>query len=190
VRVLVIDSYDTDDANRSVVEHSIAALKALRHDVDHLSLASNEFAAHMTAAEHRAYETDTPLLAEETQAGAAAVQAADALLFCYPTTLFGVPPRLKSWLERVMVMGVAFVLDDERRVRPGMKNIRYLGVVTTTPHSTVRTLQARDLGRRTFMRTLRLNCNPGCKRTFIRLHRDAVNGADVAYLQKRLYRWR
>lgn len=188
VRVLVIDAFDPTDGDSQVVERTVAALQAKGHDVELLSLAGEEFAGYMTPDERRAYETDQPLLSEATKASAAAVQRADALLFCYPTVLFGVPPRLKSWLERVMVMGVAFVFDDNQRVRPGLTNIKHLGAITTSPHSLTRTMRARDLGRRTIMRTLRLNCHPRCARTFIKLSSGAPT-SDVAYLQKRLIRW-
>jgi len=187
MRVLVIDAYDEADPDSHVVRAAIDSLQRRGHDVEHLSLATDELAGFMTPAEHRAYESETPLIAAETKASAFSVQAADALLFCYPTTLFGVPPRLKSWLERVMVMGVAFVFDDKKRVRPGLKNVRHLGVITTSPHSVRATMRARDLGRRTLMRTLRLNCHPLCMRTFVRLR---AGGAHHAAIDRRLVRWR
>lgn len=190
MRVLVVDGYAAGDADAAIVEHAIAALKANDNDVEHIALAGDEFATFMTAAERRAYETDQPLLAVEARASAAAVQRAEALLFCYPTTLFGVPPRLKSWLERVMVLGVAFVFDDDQKIKPGLHNIRRLGAITTSPHSLRRTWRARDLGRRTIMRTLRLNCHPRCARTFVRLSSGSPAANNVAHVQKRLVRWR
>lgn len=169
MRVLVVDAFPPGHADGAVVDAAIHRLEAAGHRVEHHPVARDRFATFMTADERRAYETDEPLIAEETRAAAAAVRRADALLFCYPTTLYGVPPRLKGWLERVMVLGVAFVFDRKRRVRPGLTNIRRLGVVTTSPHGRLRTWRARDGGYRTIMRTLRLNCHPLCRRTFIRL---------------------
>lgn len=169
MRVLVVDAYPEGHAAAVVVDSVITTLEGNGHVVERHALAGDEWESFMTADEKRAYETDEPLIAPETRAAAAAVQAADALVFCYPTTMFGVPPVLKGWLERVMVLGVAFVFDRKRRVRPGLKNIRRLGVVTTSPHGRRRTWRARDGGFRTFMRTLRLNCHPLCRHTFIRL---------------------
>lgn len=190
LRVLVVDAFAPDDADRRVVDRAIAALEAKGHEIERLSIAGDSFAGFMSAAEHRAYETDEPLIATDTKVAAEAVRRCQGLLFCYPTTLFGVPPSLKSWLERVMVLGVAFVFDDQRRIRAGLTNVRHLGVVTTTSHSTMRTVKSRDLGRRTIMRTLRLNCHPRCARTFIKMRAGSTSSADVAYLHRRLLRWR
>lgn len=188
MRVLLVDDFPAGNPDSHVVARSIAALEARGHEVDHLSLDSVEFAGFMTATERRAYETDEPLQADATRDSARRVQECDALLFCYPTVLFGVPPRLKSWLERVMVLGVAFVFDNKRRVRPGMTNVRRIAVVTTTPHTRRSTWQARDIGRRIVMRTIRLNCHPLCRRTFVRLHADA-NSGQVAERLSRALRW-
>lgn len=190
MRVLVVDSYPETDPDAHVVATAIAVLEANGNRVERLCLNTVEFSGFMTAEERRAYETDQPLVAAETKSSAAAVQRCDALLFVYPTVLFGVPPRLKSWLERVMVLGVAFVFDEKHRVRPGLKNVRRLGVVTTSPHSRLATARARDLGYRTFMRTLRLNCHPLCRRTFVRLP-TAVPGVRCAdRLDRALRKWK
>jgi NAD(P)H dehydrogenase (quinone) len=189
MRVLVVNAYPAAHADSSIVQQAIDMLHAQGHEIEHLSLEADEFATMMTAQERTAYESDAPLLADETKASAASVQAADALLFCYPTTLFGPPPRLKSWLERVMVMGVAFVFDDKQRMRPGLRNIRRIGVITTTSHSTRTTLRARDLGYRTFMRTLRLNCHLLCRRTFVRMPTEAPAGRYVDRLHRALRSW-
>jgi len=189
MRVLVVDAYPAGHCDEHVVGQVVDELRVRGHAVELVSLAGAEFGAVMTAAEWAAYETDQPLLATETKASAESVKRVDGLLFCYPTTLFGVPARLKSWLERVMVMGVAFVFDDKQRVRPGLTNVRRIGVVTTSPHSRRATWNARDLGYRTFMRTLRLNCHPRCRRTFVRLATGAPHGRSADCLNRALARW-
>lgn len=190
MRVLVIDAYPADHADGAIVDHTVATLERQGNTVEVLALSTPEFAGFMTAAERAAYETDEPLISPETKASAASIQQADALLFCYPTVLFGVSPRLKSWLERVMVLGVAFVFDDQQRIRPGLRNIVRIGVVTTSPHSRAATLRARDLGYRTFMRTLRLNCHPRCRRTFVRLPAGSSSATKAARVDRRLRSWR
>ena len=190
MRVLVVDAYPDDHPDAGVVQQAITMLTSQGNEVERLSLSGDEFATTMTAAERYAYDTDEPLIAAETKASAAMVQGTDALLFCYPTTLFGVPPRLKSWLERVMVMGVAFVFDDKQRVRPGLRNVRRIGAITTTPHSLRATLRARDLGHRTFMRTLRLNCHPLTRRTFVRMPTQVPAARYTDRLGRALRTWR
>ena len=122
----------------------------------------------------------------DTEAGAAAIRTADALLFCYPTTAFTVPACVKAFLDRVLLPGVAFGFDEKGRVKGAMTNVRRLGVVTRRPHGRLATMRARDGGRRTILRTLRLNCHRFCRRTFV-----AVRGEDPATeaVRRRLRRW-
>ena len=193
MRVLVVDATDRAE-NEPAGSTDIAALvvdqlEAQRHDVDHLALTGEAFAGFMSADERRAYETDTPILDPVIDDSARRVQQAEALVFVYPSVLFGPPPALKSWLERVMVLGVAFDFDDQQRIRPALTNIRRLGAVTTTSHSTLRRWRARDLGYRTFMRTLRLNCHVLCRRTFVRLPADAPAGRYRDQLQRSFRSW-
>lgn len=167
--VLVVDAYPDDDEDGRLITSLIDTLQAKGHTVDHYRVAVEMGHVFMTETEHRAYETDEPLQSDATRDAARRVLACDAMVFGYPTTLFGVSPLLKSWLERVMVMGVAFRLDERRRIRPNLANVRRLGALTTTPHGRLATWRARDLGQRTLMRTLRLNCHPLCRRTYLRL---------------------
>ena len=190
MRVLVVDAYPATHPDAAIVGEAVAMLETQGNQVDYLSLVIDEFGTTMTAEERTAYETDEPLIADEAKASAARVQSADALLFCYPTTLFGVPPLLKGWLERVMVMGVAFVFDKKHRVRPGLTNVRRIGAITTTPHSRSATMRARDLGYRTFMRTFRLNCHPLCRGTFVRMPTGAPAARYTGRLGRSLRSWR
>lgn len=190
MRVLVLDAFPSDHADRDCVGQAIDRLEQNGNTVELVDLSDARYDGFMTAAERTVYETDEPLIADVTKAGAASLLAADAVLFCYPTVLFGVPPRLKSWIERVMVMGVAFVFDEKQRVRPGLKNIGRIGVLTTTPHDRRSTLRARDQGYRTFMRTLRLNCHPLCRRTFLRLPSGSSEAASQRAVAKALRPWK
>ena len=190
MRVLLIDAYPMDDPDRGVVEAATRALSAGGHEVERLGLAEAGFEPIMSAADRAAYHTDEPLVTDETRAAAAQVKAAEALLFCYPTVTYTVPALLKGWLERVLVLGVAFVFDDAGRVAPGMTGVRRIGVVTTTPHGWLATRRRRDLGRRTIMWTLRLNCHRLCRRTFVSLRRGTASSpAATARVERALARW-
>ena len=64
--------------------------------------------------------------------------ATAALVFVYPTVTGGLPATLKGWLERVLVTGVAFELDAKtNKIKPAMRQVRRIGVVTTTPSTRV-----------------------------------------------------
>lgn len=189
MRVLVLDAYDLDDPDRHVVDAVEAALEALGNEVERRTLVADGFARTMSAGERRVYETDEPLATDETRSAAGAVKAADAVVCCYPTRLFGVPASLKSWFERVLVLGVAFEFDRRKRIRPALTNVRRLGVVTTTPHGRVATFRARDLGRRTIMWTLRLNCHRFCRRSHLALPQGVASGDAEARITRSLRRW-
>lgn len=189
MRVLVVDSFDSADDGHHLVGQVLDSLTNNGNEVDHLRLCTPAFDSFMTGPEWSAYETDSPLLAEETKDSAARVTSADALLFVYPTTMFGVSPRTKAWMERVLVPGVAFVFDEKQRVRPGLANVRRLGAVTCTPHGRRQTMRSRDLGRRMVLRTVRLNCSPTCRSTYVRLATGSPPGRTANQISRALRRW-
>lgn len=188
MRVLVVSAYEADAMGADTTAFVASILKQDGHEVSELDVVG-EFSGYLSEAEHRAYDEPEPLLAEDTRRWAEQVQAAEALVFCYPTTLFSVPAILKAWLERVFVPGVAFVFDEKQRVRPGLAGVRRLAVVTTTPHRPGRTRQARDLGRRTILWTLRLNCSRLCRRTFVSLPVGVPVASRRDLLNRRLTGW-
>lgn len=188
MRVLLIDAYPTDDPDRTVADVAAETLTARGHRVDHLRLVDEGFEPFMSEAERAAYHTDEPLVAEDARDSAERVGRADALLFCYPTTTHTVPALLKGWLERVLVLGVAFEFDDAGRIVPAMTHVRRIGVVTTSPHGWIDTRRHRDLGRRTILWTLRLNCHRLCRRSFVAVPKGG--GADGrAKVARTLRRW-
>lgn len=142
--------------------HAIAArvqrgLAAAGHEVVVHDLCAEGFRAAMSAEEHRAYETDHPVIDPLVQAHIDDVMAADTLVFVYPTWWSSMPAVLKGWLERIMVPGVGFVLDDQRRVRPGLGHVRRLVGISTygSPWAYVKAIN--DNGRRTVTRALRMS---------------------------------
>lgn len=186
MRVLLLDGYEPDDHDRRVVVEAVDVLEAGRHDVD--LLAVHGYNAVMSAAERAAYHSEQPVISDDVRDSADRLRAAHALLFCYPTIAFTVPASLKGWLERVMVPGVAFVFDESHRVRPGMENIRRIGAVTTSPHSRVARIRARDAGKRTTARTLRLSAHKRCRTTFVSVPSPADDDG-IARIRRALRRW-
>ena len=186
MRVLLLDGYDPSEDDHRVVVAAVEELDAGRHEVDLLSV--HAFNAVMSAAERTAYHSDEPLISGDVRDSAERVRAAEALLFCYPTVTFNVPSALKGWLERVLVPGVAFVFDDKHRVRPGMENIRRIGALTTSPHSRLVRFRARDAGKRTTARTLRLSAHKRCRTTFVSVPSPA-DDEGIARIRRALRRW-
>ena len=186
MRILLLDGYDPSDPDRRVVDEAIVELRAGRHEVDRLPVGG--FNPVMSAAERTAYHSDQPVISDDVRDSAERLRAAGGLLFCYPSVAFNVPASVKGWLERVMVPGVAFVFDDQHRVRPGMENIRRIGAVTTSPHGWLARFRARDAGRRTTARTLRLSAHKRCRTTFVAVPTPA-DDRGAARIRRALRRW-
>ncbi len=188
MRVLLVDAFQPDDPDRRAAAAAVETLQAAGHLIDRLDV--HDFEAVMSASERRAYHSDNPIVSDDVADSAERVRQAEALLFCYPSLAFAVPAVLKGWLERVMVPGVAFVFDDKHRVSPGMPNVKRVGAITTSTHSRIRRIRARDAGKRTTARTLRLSCHKRCRTTFLTLKSptDAVTTAQ--HVAKALRRWR
>ena len=186
MRVLLLDGYDPSEPDHRVVDEAMEELSAGRHEVDRLAV--HEFNAVMSAAERVAYHGEQPVISEDVRDSAERLKAAEALLFCYPTVAFNVPATMKGWLERVLVPGVAFVFDDQHRVRPGMENIRRIGAVTTSPHSRLTRMRGRDAGKRTTARTLRLSAHKRCRTTFVSVPSPA-DDEGITRIRRALRRW-
>lgn len=186
MKILIVDAFTHDCRDREAVGAALETLRSSGHEINHQALVGGPFETFMTADERRAYHTDTPLITPETQQAAGALKTAGGLLFCYPTTLFTVPAVLKSFIERVFVPGVSFVLDERARVRPGMTHVRRLGVITTSHHDAATTRRARDAGRRSILWGPRLSCHPLARRTFVSM---PAGRPDTAMVQRAINRW-
>ena len=132
-------------------------LRAGGHAVTVLDLYAMGFQPAMTEIERHAYHGDDPVVDPLVADSVAAVRQAEALVFVYPTWWSGLPAMLKGWLEKTMVPGVAFVFDDQGKVRPGLQSVRLIVGITSygSPRPYVRLIN--DNGRRILLRALRLN---------------------------------
>ncbi len=87
------------------------------------------------------------------------LQAAELLVFVYPTWWYGLPAMLKGWIDRVMRIGVAYDLPPGANViTPELRHIRRIAVVTTygSPWWLIRYVG--DHGRRLICRGMHLLC--------------------------------
>lgn len=160
MRALVIVAHPTAESYcHALAQRAVAGLEAAGHDVTVLDLYAEGFRVAMTTEERLAYDGEEPILDPVVARHAAAVLAADALVFVYPTWWSGLPAILKGWLERVLVPGVGFRFDERTgRVRPGLGQLRHLVGISTygSPRSYVRLVN--DNGRRMITRALRMSC--------------------------------
>jgi putative NADPH-quinone reductase len=147
---------DTGGFIRRIADRACAGLQQAGHDVDRVDLVAERFSPVMTVEDRRAYFSPQPLVCPETAASARLVRGATGLVLVYPTTLSTVPPRLKGWIERVLVPGVAFTIGDRTGAEPGLSNIRRITGITVHRDTRLEVLRHGDNGRRLIRRNIRL----------------------------------
>jgi putative NADPH-quinone reductase len=172
---LVLAHPNSDSFCRAIAERACAGLRSAGHDVQVLDLYALGFRAAMSRDDHIAYHGDHPAIDPMVAEHGALIKRSDALVFVYPTWWSSLPAILKGWLERVMVPGVAFVFNDNGKVRPGLGNVRRIVGISTygSPRSYVRVIN--DNGRRTLTRALRLNTGLRTRTSWLGLY--AIDGA-------------
>jgi putative NADPH-quinone reductase len=185
--LIVVAHPSADSYCHALASRAEAGLLAAGHEVIVLDLYTLGFRVAMTAEEREAYHGDTPIIDPMIAEHAALVQRAEALVFVYPTWWGGLPAILKGWLERVMVPGVGFVLDERtNKVRPGLGQVRRLVGISTygSPRSYVRLVN--DNGRRIITRALRMSCGLRVRTSWLGLY--AVDTSTPAQRQAFLAR--
>jgi putative NADPH-quinone reductase len=156
--VVVLGHPSAESFCAAIFERIIRALELhSSHGVTAIRLADEKFATAMSTAERVAYETETPLISDETKRHAEVLLQAEALIFVYPTWWSGLPAQLKGWLERVFVLGVAFRFNKHGKIRPNLQNVRHIIGVSTygSPWRYVKLIN--DNGRRTLTRAIRMS---------------------------------
>lgn len=173
MRILIVDAFRAEQPGKSLLDVASSVLRGSGHEVHRIDLEASGFPMVMTREERvRYHDEGDNICCPHVAASAEQIKAADGVLFGYRTTLHTVPALLKGWLERTLVPGVGFVLNDANKVRPGLTSIRQIGAITTTPHARRATWSAGDNGKRTLMRSFRANCGPRCRRTFVSIHQS------------------
>ena len=157
MQVLVVHAHpEPTSFNRVLATAAVGALREAGHEVDLIDLYAETYRPAMSEAERRAYETDQPVIDPVVAEHARLVRRAETLVFVYPTWWSTLPAMLKGWMERTLVMGVAFQLDERtRRVGPLLTGVRTIVGISTygSPRRYVRLVN--DNGRRTLTRALR-----------------------------------
>ncbi len=178
MNVLVVWAHPSEDSfTHAVAEAATNGCRRADHDVTVLDLYAIGFVPAMSAEERAAYHGESPLLDPMTADHARLVQAADVLVFVYPTWWSGPPAIMKGWLERVLVTGVAFHFDAAGKVRPSLTKVRRIVGISTygAPWTYVKLLH--DGGRRILTRALRMSCGWRTPTTWLGLYSMDTAGA-------------
>lgn len=188
MRITVVHAHPSPDSfNRAVFTTVCSALS--HHTVDAFDLYADGFQPAMTSEERVAYHGDSPIIDPLVRKYADAVDAADALVFVYPTWWAGLPAIAKGWLDKVMVPGVGFGFDEHGRVEARLRHIRRLAGVTTYGSNRWAVALTTDGGRRTIMRALRISTAVRTKKTWLGLYAmDAATADDRARFLTRVER--
>jgi len=172
MRVLVIHAHpDLESFSRALLTAALDGLSRAGHDATVIDLYALDYPGGPTRDEWRAYETESPVLDPMVAEHVELVRSTEALVFVYPTWWSTMPAIMKSWLERTMVMGLAFTLDERTRlIRPGLGHVRHLVGISTygSPRWYVKLVN--DNGRRTITRTLRLSTGGKARTTWLPLY--------------------
>jgi len=188
MRALVVHAHPSEASfSAALFVAASGALRAAGHDVATIDLYAERFNAVMSADERRAYHSDQPILDAVVGRHAELVRWADTLVFVYPTWWMGLPAILKGWLERVLVPGVAFHLDERtQRVVADLRHIRRIVGITTYDASWPTVKLYNDAGRRTLLRALAMLCRRPCRRTWLALYRieSAHAAARNAFIER------
>lgn len=182
--VLVVCAHpDADSFNHALTAAAERGLAAGGHRATTLDLYALDFAAAMSAAEHRAYQgwtspADPPVLDPMVAEHAALVGRARAIVFVYPTWWSQPPAILKGWLERVLVPGVSFTFDASGKVQPGMQHVKRIVGISTygSPWTYVKLMN--DGGRRMITRALRMSCGMRTPTTWLGLYSVDTAGVE------------
>jgi putative NADPH-quinone reductase len=169
--LVVVAHPSTDSYCHALAARAEAGLRSAGHEVVVLDLYELGFRIAMTAEEREAYHGDSPILDPMVAEHAVLVQRAGTIVFVYPTWWSGLPAMLKGWLERVLVPGVGFVLDERtNKVRPGLGQMRRLVGISTygSPKWYIRLVN--DNGRRIITRALRMSCGLRVRTSWLGLY--------------------
>lgn len=182
-RALVVFGHPSADSLVGAArDHAVAGLLAGGADVRVTDLYGEGFEPAFTADEHE----------HHLRAGAHPAVAAhvadllwcDTIVLVYPTWWSAQPAILKGWMDRVWVNGVAWELPEgAARLRPRLRNVRRLVVVTTHGSSKLVNALEGEAGKRTVARSLRAMCHPLARTSWI-----AMYGVDTSTAaQRRTY---
>lgn len=195
MRVHVVFAHPVPDSFGAALRDTVvAALEGGGHEVDLLDLHAEGFDPALSCQAHALHRAG-PETKPEIEPHAARLTAADALVFVYPTWWGGQPAMLKGWMDRVLVEGVAYTFPEgATRIRPLLRKVRRLAVVTTHGSSKwVNVLQG-EPGKRVILRGMRSLCHPLARSRWIGLYgmdgaSDAKRSAFLDRVARVLGRW-
>lgn len=163
MRVLLVYCHPVETSFCAAMRDAVLRGLADRHSVTVLDLYGQGFNPVLCRQERLDYHDITKnqaLVADHI----ALIQAAEAMVFVYPTWWYGLPAMLKGWFERVWVPGVTFTMPKVGKpIGPLMTHVRHCAIVTSYGAPWWWIMLVGDPGVRTISRGLRALLNRRCK---------------------------
>lgn len=185
MNVLVVFCHpDPASFGAAVRDRVVAGLGRTAHEVHQIDLYREAFRPELSDDEWRAHLTPLaarPAADPQVVAHAELLRWCEALVLVYPTWWGAQPAMLKGWFDRTWVRGVAWdVPDGASRLRPLLRNVRRIVVVTTHGSSKLMNSMQGEGGKRIALRTVRTVCRPTLRTTWL-----AMYGLDTATPEQR-----
>ena len=163
MRVLLVYCHPVETSFCAAMRDAVLRGLADRHSVTVLDLYGQGFNPVLCRQERLDYHDITKnqaLVADHI----ALIQAAEAMVFVYPTWWYGLPAMLKGWFERVWVPGATFTMPKVGKpIGPLMTHVRHCAIVTSYGAPWWWIMLVGDPGVRTISRGLRALLNRRCK---------------------------
>ncbi|EYD75141.1 putative NAD(P)H dehydrogenase [Rubellimicrobium mesophilum DSM 19309] len=137
MRLLVVHAHPVPESFGTALFRAVTeAAAGAGHEVRAIDLHAEGFDPRLSAEERRSYNDAPPpdpaLLDPTLGPHLEALRWAEGIVLVHPTWWMAPPAMLKGWLDRVWRPGVAFHADPGGgAIRPGLPQVRLLGVVTT-----------------------------------------------------------
>ena len=130
MRVLYLYAHPLPESfHHAIREAALAGLRVAGHEVDLCDLYAEGFNPVLGAEERRGYH-DIPANRAPVEDYVARLERAEALVLSFPTWCFGLPAILKGWMDRVLLPGVSFVIE-EGVAKPNLQHIRKVAGIST-----------------------------------------------------------
>jgi NAD(P)H dehydrogenase (quinone) len=166
MRILVLYAHPNPESFGAALHGAVVkGLTEAGHEVDDCDLYAEGFDPVLSEAERVAYH-DLASNIDPVAGYVARLQAAEALVMCFPVWNYGYPAILKGFFDRVFLPGVSFKLVDGK-VRPNLWNIRKLAAVTTYGGTRWRAFLMGDPPRRLVKRVVRAVCHPAVRPLYL-----------------------
>ncbi len=146
----------------------VETLRGRGWEVDDCDLYAEGFQPVLTPQERRGYH-DQEHNTEPVREHVERLLAAQALVLVFPVWNFGYPAILKGYLDRVLLPGVSFVIENGK-VRGNLHNIRKLAAVTTYGADRLRALITGNPPKRSVTRHLRAVVHPAARSRYLALY--------------------